>query len=157
MLPNFDRDLVATYLRPERSRLLVLAVLLVAGIALQLANPYLAGMFIDRAEAGTTSALVGIAATFLVVALGTQVAVVAETYVAEDVGWRTTNSLRADLTRHLLTLDDSFHAEHGPGELIERIDGDVSAIAGFFARFVVHVAGSAQPWATAWLNRAEPG
>jgi ATP-binding cassette, subfamily B, bacterial len=71
------------------------------------------------------------------------VAVVVETYVAEDLGWRTTNALRADLTRHLLTLDDSFHAEHGSGELIERIDGDVSAIAGFFARFVVHVAGSA--------------
>jgi ABC-type multidrug transport system fused ATPase/permease subunit len=62
--------------------------------------------------------------------------------VADDVGWRTTNALRADLTRHLLTLDDSFHAEHGSGELIERIDGDVSAIADFFGRFVVHVAGS---------------
>jgi ATP-binding cassette, subfamily B, bacterial len=86
---------------------------------------------------------VGIAAAFLAVALLTQVSVVAETYVAEDVGWRTTNTLRADLTRHLLMLDDSFHAEHGSGELIERIDGDVSAIAGFFARFVVHVAGSA--------------
>src|SRR5262249_415070 len=38
---------------------------------------------------------------------------------------------------------DSFHTEHGSGELIERIDGDVSAIAGFFARFVVHVLESA--------------
>ncbi len=144
MLPNFDRDLVATYLRPQRSRLSLLALLLMTGIGLRLANPYLLGIFIDRAEAGTpTSTLVGIAAAFLAVALLTQVSVVAETYVAEDVGWRTTNTLRADLTRHLLMLDDSFHAEHGSGELIERIDGDVSAIAGFFARFVVHVAGSA--------------
>jgi ABC-type multidrug transport system fused ATPase/permease subunit len=144
VLPNFDRDFVATYLRPQRSRLSLLALLLVTGIGLRLANPWLIGIFIDRAEAGTpTSTLVGIAAAFLAVALGTQVAVIAETYVAEDVGWRTTNTLRADLTRHLLTLDDSFHAEHGSGELIERIDGDVSAIAGFFARFVVHVAGSA--------------
>jgi ABC-type multidrug transport system fused ATPase/permease subunit len=83
------------------------------------------------------------AAAFLAVALLTQAATVAETYVAEDVGWRTTNALRVDLTRHLLTLDDTFHAEHDAGELIERIDGDVSAIAGFFARFVVHVVGSA--------------
>ena len=43
----------------------------------------------------------------------------------------------------MLALDDSFHAEHGAGELLERIDGDVAAIAGFFARFVVHVLGSA--------------
>src|SRR5205823_3127518 len=36
----------------------------------------------------------------------------------------------------------SFHAEHAPGELIERIDGDVSAIATFFSRFIVEVLGS---------------
>jgi ATP-binding cassette subfamily B protein len=144
VLPNFDRDLVATYLRPQRPRLALLAVLLLAGIGFQLANPQLARVFIDEAQQGASSgSLVRIAAVFLAVALLTQIATVAETYVAEDVGWRTTNALRADLTRHVLTLDDSFHAEHGAGELIERIDGDVSAIAGFFARFVVHVAGSA--------------
>jgi ATP-binding cassette subfamily B protein len=144
VLPNLDRDLVATYLRPHGSRLALLAVLLLGGIALQLANPQLARVFVDHAEAGApTATLVRIAAAFLVVALLTQAATVAETYVAEDLGWRTTNALRVDLTRHLLALDDSFHADHGAGELVERIDGDVSAIAGFFARFVVHVAGSA--------------
>jgi ABC-type multidrug transport system fused ATPase/permease subunit len=144
VIPDFDRDLVATYLRPQRPRLLLLAVLLLAGIVLQLANPQLLGQFIDDAQAGSSSSeLFRIASAFLAVALLTQVAVIAETYVAEDVGWRTTNALRADLTRHILTLDDSFHSEHGSGELIERIDGDVSAIAGFFARFVVHVVGSA--------------
>src|SRR5262249_11962171 len=87
--------------------------------------------------------LVWPALLFLGVALLTQAASVAETYVAENLGWRTTNALRADLTRHVLSLDGSFHAEHSPGELIERIDGDVSAIADFFARFVVQVLGSA--------------
>jgi ATP-binding cassette, subfamily B, bacterial len=43
----------------------------------------------------------------------------------------------------VLTLDSSFHTEHGAGELIERIDGDTSAIASFFARFVVQVLGNA--------------
>jgi ABC-type multidrug transport system fused ATPase/permease subunit len=144
LLPNFDRDFVATYLRPQRSRLVLLAVLLFAGIGLQLANPQLARTFIDGAQGGERSdALLRIAVAFLAVALLTQLATIAETYVAEDVGWRTTNALRVDLTRHVLALDDSFHAEHGAGELIERIDGDVSAIAGFFARFVVHVVGSA--------------
>jgi ATP-binding cassette, subfamily B, bacterial len=42
----------------------------------------------------------------------------------------------------VLDLDAPFHAERSPGELIERIDGDVSAIADFFARFVVQVLGS---------------
>jgi ATP-binding cassette subfamily B protein/ATP-binding cassette subfamily C protein len=144
LLPDFDRGFVATYLRPHRPRFALLAVLFCAGVGLQLANPQLAKTFIDEAQAGAPfDRLLRLAIAFLAVALGTQVATVAETYVAEDLGWRTTNALRVDLTEHVLTLDDSFHAEHGAGELIERIDGDVSAIAGFFGRFVVHVLGSA--------------
>ena len=123
---------------------MLLALLLFAGIGLQLANPQIAKTFIDRAQAGASfDALLRIGLVFLGIALLTQVATVAETYVAEDLGWRTTNALRADLTSHVLQLDGSFHAEHGAGELIERIDGDVSAIANFFSRFVVHVLGNA--------------
>jgi ABC-type multidrug transport system fused ATPase/permease subunit len=144
VLPNFDRDLVATYLRPQRPRLVLLAAVLAASIGLQLANPELLRAFIDRAQGGAGSpALLRIAAGFLTVALLTQLATIVETYIAEDIGWRTTNALRADLIRHVLSLDDSFHAEHAAGELIERIDGDVSAIAGFFSRFIVYVVGSA--------------
>jgi ABC-type multidrug transport system fused ATPase/permease subunit len=138
------RDFVAAYLRPHRPRLALLAVLFLAGVGLLLVNPLLAKTFIDQASAGAPfDRLVRIAAVFLAVALLTQIATVAEVYVAEDLGWRTTNALRVDLTAHVLALDDRFHADHGAGELLERIDGDVAAIAGFFARFVVHVLGSA--------------
>jgi ABC-type multidrug transport system fused ATPase/permease subunit len=144
LLPRLDRALLATYLRPEWPRAVLLGLLLVAGIGLQLANPQIARTFIDQAQAGEPfERLVWIALLFIGVALLTLAATVAETYVAENLGWRTTNALRADLTRHVLELDGSFHAEHGAGELIERIDGDVSAIADFFARFVVQVLGSA--------------
>lgn len=143
MLPEEDRVLLATYLRPRWPQAALLGVLLLAGIALQLANPQIARTFIDRAGAGAPfEDLVRIAVLFLGVVLGTQIVGVAETYVADDLGWRTTNALRADLTRHVLDLDGSFHSRHGAGELIERIDGDVSAIADFFARFVVQVLGS---------------
>ena len=138
------RDFVAAYLRPHRPRLALLAVLFLAGVGLLLVNPLLAKTFIDQASAGAPfDRLVRIAGVFLAVALLTQLATVAEVYVAEDLGWRTTNALRVDLTAHVLALDDRFHADHGAGELLERIDGDVGAIAGFFARFVVHVLGSA--------------
>jgi ATP-binding cassette subfamily B protein len=144
-LPNHDvRDFVAAYLRPHRPRLALLAVLFLAGTGLQLANPQLAKTFIDQASAGAPfDRLVAVAGAFLAVAVAAQAASVAEVYVAEDLGWRTTNALRLDLTAHVLALDDGFHADHGAGELLERIDGDVAAIAGFFARFVVHVLGSA--------------
>jgi ABC-type multidrug transport system fused ATPase/permease subunit len=138
------RDFVAAYLRPHRPRLALLALVFCLGTGLQLANPQLAKIFIDQASAGAPfDRLIRVAGAFLAVALLTQVATVAEVYVAEDLGWRTTNALRADLTAHVLALDDGFHTDHGAGELLERVDGDVSAIAGFFARFVVHVLGSA--------------
>ena len=136
-------SLLATYLRPEWPRSLLLGVLLFAGIGLQLVNPQIAKNVIDNAQAGKpVQELIWIALVFMGVVVLTQAATVAETYVAEDLGWRTTNALRADLTRHVLDLDASFHAEHGAGELIERIDGDVSAIAHFFERFVVQVLGN---------------
>jgi len=143
MLLRPGRALLAMYLRPESPRAVLLGVLLLTGIGLQLANPQIARIFIDHAQSGEPlDRLIWIALLFLGVALLTQVATIAETYVAENLGWRTTNALRADLTRHVLDLDASFHTEHTPGELIERIDGDVSAIAGFFSRFVVEVLGS---------------
>ncbi len=144
MLSKLDRQLLSKYLISQWPRVVALGLLLFAGIGLQLANPQIAKTFIDQAQAGRPfERLVKIAIVFLVVALISQIAAVLDTYVAEDLGWRTTNALRADLTRHVLSLDGSFHAEHGAGELIERIDGDVTAIADFFARFVVQILGSA--------------
>jgi len=143
LLPSLDRALLTTYLRPEWPRVLLLALLLAAGIGLQLANPQIVKTFIDRAQTGEPlEQLVWLALLFIGVALLTQATTVAETYVAENVGWRTTNALRVDLTRHVLELDAAFLAEHSAGELIERIDGDVAAIANFFARFVIQVLGN---------------
>lgn len=143
MLSKLDRVLLAKYLKPEWPRAALLGVVLFAAIGSQLANPQIAKTFIDQAQAGESfERLVRIALVFLGVALLAQVAIVAETYIADDLGWRTTNALRADLTHHVLSLDGSFHAEHSAGELIERIDGDVSTIANFFARFVVQIVGS---------------
>jgi len=63
-------------------------------------------------------------------------------YVGESVGWKATNALRADLALHVLELDLGFHKTRTTGELIERIDGDVSSLANFFSRFVVSVIGN---------------
>ena len=37
----------------------------------------------------------------------------------------------------------SFHKTHTPGELIERIDSDVTTLAGFFSQFIIQVLGNA--------------
>ena len=58
------------------------------------------------------------------------------------MGWTATNTLRADLAKHVLRLDMAFHNNTVPGQLIERIDGDVTLLSTFFSEFVIKVLGS---------------
>lgn len=138
--PSFQRR----YLAPEAGRLLLLAVFLAASIAAQIINPLIMRHFIDAAETHRPLfVLTRAALLFLSLALLFQVTAVAETYVAELVGWRVTNRMRSDLTRHCLSLDMSFHKTHLPGEMIERIDGDVSTLSNYFSRLVVSIGANA--------------
>jgi ATP-binding cassette subfamily B protein len=136
-------DLLATYLRPQWRRVGILALLLLVNIGFQLLNPQVLADFIDTAQRhGSLHSLIALAVIFLGVALAAQLVSVGETYVAENVGWIATNQLRADLALHCLDLDMSFHNARSPGELIERIDGDVEKLGNFFSRFVIYVLGN---------------
>ena len=134
------------YLRPYRRRVALLVVLLLAGIGLQLLGPQLLGRFVDTAsgEAGDGSAnrLYLIAGLFFVVVLAQKILYLITVYLTEDLGWATTNALRGDLTAHVLRLDMGFHKLRTPGELIERIDGDVGQLAEYFSEIVVSLIGN---------------
>jgi len=135
--------LFVRYVGPEWRRATLLAVLLVTGIFLQLLNPQLLRAFIDQATSGAeVPDLARIAIAFMAIAFVAQVLAAIGQYVGEDLGWAATNTLRADLALHVLRLDLSFHKARTPGELIERVDGDVTALATFFSRFVVNVLGN---------------
>jgi len=130
--------LLRRYLEPHWPRVLLLALLLSGTIGLQIANPQIMRRFIDTAAAGSNlRGLTPIAVLFLAVALGTHLLTVATVFVSEDLAWRTTNALRTDLALHCMQLDMAFHNAHTPGELVERIDGDVGGLSRFFSRFVV--------------------
>ncbi|GAC1325902.1 MAG: ABC transporter ATP-binding protein [Chloroflexota bacterium] len=135
--------LLRQYIWPQRTRMVLLSVALLTSIALQIANPQLLRYFIDTAQRDApTGLLIGAALLFLCGALLNQVATVAATYFSELVGWTATNHLRTQLLDHTLHLDRSFHASRTPGELIERIDGDVAALANFFSQFVIQIVGN---------------
>ena len=141
--PDSYGQFLLTYLRPQRGRVALLLALLLGGIGLQLLNPQILRRFIDRAAAGDSlNALLVIAFVFLAAAIAGQVMTIAETYVAEVVGWNATNRLRADLALHCLRLDAAFHSRHTPGVLLERIDGDVAKLGNFFSRFVLAIVGN---------------
>jgi len=135
--------LLAHYLRPQWPQMILLAVILCGAIGVQVVTPLVASRFIDRATSGgALRGLILLALLTMAMALAGQGVLVAETYVAENVGWAATNALRADLVAHLLRLDATFHTAHTPAELIERVDGDVTTLARFFSRFVVSVLGN---------------
>ncbi|GAV10147.1 ABC transporter ATP-binding protein [Paenibacillus sp. NAIST15-1] len=131
------------YLYPVRGRLLLLLIMLLVSTACQLINPQLVQQFIDTAAAqGAISTLLTLAGIYLLIAVFTQFITVAISYVGNDISWRATNTLRGDLLRHCLGLDMHFHNRKTPGEMIERIDGDVTGMSNFFAMFIAQVIGS---------------
>ncbi len=133
-------NLLRQYLRPQWPRVVWLGILLLLGIGLQLLNPQILRAFIDSATAnGALDGLLQLAGIFIGVAFAIQLASVAATWLGENVGWTATNALRKDLADHCLRLDLAFHKKRTPGELIERIDGDVDALSTFFSQFIIGI------------------
>ncbi|OFX13585.1 MAG: helicase [Armatimonadetes bacterium RBG_19FT_COMBO_69_19] len=137
------RQFLLNYLRPQWPRVAALAALLFSGISLQLLTPQILARFIDLARGGAEQeVLVRLAGLFLAAALTGQVISALSVYASENVGWTATNKVREDLALHCLRLDLPFHNAKTPGEMIERVDGDVTQLSGFFSQFVIKVLGN---------------
>lgn len=137
-------SLLRKYIQPQWRIALTLASLLLTDIFLRLINPQIVRGFIDLAQIGSApEKLLRSALLFLGLALCQQGVSVAASYVGEIVAWTATNALRVDLALHCLGLDLSFHNNHTPGEMIERVDGDINNLANFFSRFVIEILGNA--------------
>jgi len=137
------RYLLAKYFLPFWQQVLLLGLLLLTGVGLRLVNPQILKNFIDLAATNAPiQSLFVQAFWFLGAAVFLQVISVFENWLATNLGLLSTNRLRADLTLHCLNLDMAFHKAHTPGEMIERVDGDVGTLGNFFSRFVVEILGS---------------
>jgi ATP-binding cassette subfamily B protein/ATP-binding cassette subfamily C protein len=136
-------SLLGRYLQPQQIRVLGLGIALLSSLALQLLNPLLLGKFIDMAVAGgATQSLLVMAGLFTGITFVQEALHVGATYLSETVAWTATNTLRTDLVDHCLDLDLCFHQSHTPGELVERVDGDVTALSRFFSKFIIHILGN---------------
>ena len=135
---------VIDLLLPEAGRWGALAAMVCTGSLLLLAGPLVVRRIVDRAGAGAgVSELRNLAVTFLVIVIVGQVVAVVVTRSATISAWRTTNQLRLDITRHVLGLDHEFHRRHTPGELIQRVDGDVTSVSELLGRVVPKALGAA--------------
>ncbi len=134
------RATLRTYLSPLRGRVVALVLLLLGSIGLQLVTPLILRRFIDSADAGAAvSVLVAAGIAYMAAGVAYQVLEGFSTYLGANIGWTATNRLREDLAAHLFSLDMSFHNNTTPGEMIERVDGDVTAVAEFISRFLVRL------------------
>lgn len=125
---------------PNARRYSFLSLVVVVSSSLTLAGPFILKALIDRAAAGASARSLSILAIwYLLLAVGSQVMALSVAYLATSTAWQTANSLRLQLAGHVLGLDHEFHRSHSPGELIERIDGDVTSVSDFLAMVVVRV------------------
>jgi ATP-binding cassette subfamily B protein len=110
---------------------------------LQLLNPPDHQYYLDTAQAGgPLRALMLAACVFIAFALFQQLVDLVAIYTNLIVSWSASNSLRSDLALHCLRLDMSFHKRFTPGEIIERVDGDINQLGSFFAQLPIMVLGN---------------
>jgi len=135
---------IGALLRPDAMRWLGLGALVALSSTLTIAGPLVIRRIVDEAAEGATSGEISrLAIVFLVLAALTQVLAVVVTWLATVAAWRTTNDLRLRMTRHVLDLDHEFHRTHTPGELIQRVDGDITSVSDFLSQVVTKAAGAA--------------
>lgn len=133
--------LLVRYLMPQWQRAGLMVCLLLGSIAFQAGGPQVLRRFIDQvAQRAGPEELVQTALAFLSVVIVGQLISALAIYTSAVVGLEATNGLRSDLMLHCLRLDMRFHHAHVPGEMIQRIDGDVGLLGNFFSQFAVQMA-----------------
>ncbi|HEV8163616.1 MAG TPA: ABC transporter ATP-binding protein, partial [Actinomycetota bacterium] len=135
--------MLAATLRPEARSLAGIVAVLVVAMLVRLALPVLLGVFADDAlaEAGVDH-LTRLAVAYTLAALACNGLDLVVVWRSAHVSWRAGNRLREQLAAHALRLEQAWHGRHSPGQLIERIDGDVEAMGRFFAGIAVHIVGN---------------
>lgn len=132
--------LLKKYLSDQKWGVFILAVLVFSTVGLELYSPHIIRNFIDEISAGAnTDKLIRLSVLYIGLAVILQLFSIFTTYLSQNIGWRATNRLRNDLTEHCMNLDMSFHKDHLPGELIQRIDGDVASLSNLFSNFAIRI------------------
>ncbi|WP_436763663.1 ABC transporter ATP-binding protein [Streptosporangium sp. V21-05] len=134
------RRAVLRHLRPGLRSALALAAAIAAATALPLTAPQITRRFVDDAIGGAgTRHLTLIAVGYLALAVAGQAARMVTAWLASRLAWDGTNRLRERLAEHALGLDMAYHGRRTPGEMIERVDGDVVAVAEFVVAFLLDI------------------
>ena len=130
------------YLVPYRSLVAIALVAIIAGAAVQLAQPYLVKIAIDRhIQPGNLAGLDRIALAFLVILFASFSLEFLQTWVLLTTGQRIMFDMRLQIYRHLQQLDVQFYDRNPVGRLMTRVTTDVDVLNDLFTAGVVSIFG----------------
>jgi len=131
-----------TYLRPYRSQAALALAAIISASMLQLAQPYLMKLAIDKYIA--TSDLAGvdwIALVYFLIILCSFCLEFTQTWLLQMIGQRIMFDMRMGIYEHLQRLDLRFYDRNPVGRLMTRVTTDVDVINDLFTSGVVSVFG----------------
>ena len=132
--------LLGSLLRPQWRSVAVFGLVLSAATAIPLASAILLARFVRLAtQHAPTGRLVPIALAYAALGLFSSALTVVVTWRATIAAWGITNNLRHDLTDYVLRADLSFHRDRTPGELVTRVDADVTSMTQFLSTVVAQL------------------
>ena len=130
------------YLRPYSGHVAIALAAIITGSILQLAQPWLMKLAIDRyIAAGNLDGLDTIAVAFLGVLLASFAMEYTQTWILQMTGQRIMFDLRMQIYRHLKRLDLRFYDHNPVGRLMTRVTSDVDVLNDLFTAGVVSIFG----------------
>ncbi len=131
-----------TYLWPYRVNVAIALASIICASVLQLAQPYLMKVAIDRHIAtGTLAGLDRIALAFLAILLASFALEYIQTWVLQMTGQRIMFDMRTQIYGHLQRLDLQFYDRNPVGRLMTRVTTDVDVLNDLFTAGVVSIFG----------------
>ena len=130
------------YLRPYKPQVALALTAIIAASVLQLAQPYLMKLAIDRYIAsGDLRGVDRIAAAYLGILLAAFVLEYVQTWTLQMTGQRIMFDMRLQIYRHLQRIDLQFYDRNPVGRLMTRVTTDVDVLNDMFTAGVVSIFG----------------
>ncbi|MED2164204.1 ABC transporter transmembrane domain-containing protein, partial [Bacillus thuringiensis] len=128
------------YLADYKKEIVQIFFLLAVGIGISITLPIIVSIFIDSLDNSSYQSdfFISLAGIYLAMLFVKIIVETINSYISERLGWTISNKLRVNLVRHSIDLDFNFHKKYKTGEMIERVDGDVTFLSNFFSMFLVN-------------------
>ena len=130
------------YLRPYTPSVALALAAIIAASVLQLAQPYLMKLAIDRYIAnGDLAGVDRIAIAFFFILIGSFILEFVQTWTLQMTGQRIMYDMRLQIYRHLQRIDLQFYDRNPVGRLMTRVTTDVDVLNDMFTSGVVSIFG----------------